>query len=127
MRRMRFGILVALALAACAPAERGTALTPLEAEEVIRVTNHNTADVVVYLSVSGMRRRLGLVPTAQTAEFRISSTGLVSARDLRLVVDPIGTFGAAYTTEAILWSRGQRIELTVQRVLSTSHFVTRFP
>lgn len=121
--RALWKMLAVMALAsACAPTARTARYLPDAGEgEVVRVTNHNWSDVVVYLEVSGARHRLGLVPTARTAVFRISSAGRAASSNVRLVVDPVGEVNP-FTTDAIPWMRGQDISLSVQSLLSTSYF-----
>lgn len=114
--------LALLALAgACASAgtaARGPSTT--EQPVIVEVTNRNWSNMVVYAVRLGARYRLGTVNSMTTQRFRIPKT-LAAASGLRLMADPIGS-SRTFVTEPIQVSRGQKIEFTVENLITTSNF-----
>lgn len=120
MRRLVAPALVSLTVSACFYPFKHKGDDQMEPEEpiTVRVTNHNWSDIVIYATRIGVRYRLGDVTTGREEVFRLPRE-LVTASDLRLLVDPIGS-NAYFQTEVLLVSPGQEIHLTVENQLSTS-------
>lgn len=87
---------------------------------VVRVSNYNWMDVVIYAVQGNTRVRLGQVTTMGTASFRLPR-GMVSkaTQQVRLMVDPVGST-QGWQTEGISVQAGQRVQLNVQNALRLS-------
>jgi hypothetical protein len=111
------------AAGACAPAGIGPATGPQPREEkaIVRVTNHNWADVVVYAVRYSTRYRLGMLATNQTLEFRLPSGAMSGSGDLRLLVDPIGS-REVFTTQSISVAPGQWVDFKIENHLAISNW-----
>ncbi len=120
IRRLATPAIAALALSACFYPFKHKGNDEYEPQEpiTVRVTNHNWSDVVIYATRTGVRYRLGDVTTGREAVFRLPRE-LLTASDLRLLVDPIGS-NSYFQTEVLLVSPGQEVHLTVENQISTS-------
>ncbi len=79
----------------------------------VRVLNHNWSDVNVYVVRLGTRLRLGTVASMREELFDLPRGFMASSSDVRLMIDPIGS-RFTYTTEPILVSPGQTIDMRVE-------------
>lgn len=86
----------------------------------LHVTNHNWADVVIYILPSGSRIRLGSVVTGQQVDFVLPPDYTPNGA-MSLLVDPIGS-RETFRTGTILVSPGQRVHLVIENQLSTSNW-----
>jgi hypothetical protein len=90
-----------------------------EGEVALRVVNHTTLDVVVYLVHDGVRTRVGTVTASSSTAFFLSVRSLGQGREIRLFGDPIGGRDHA-ETEQIIVQPGQQIEWTLEQELRRS-------
>jgi hypothetical protein len=90
-----------------------------EGEVALRVLNHATLDVVIYLVHDGVRTRVGTVTAASSAAFILPVHSLGQGREIRLFGDPIGGRDHA-ETEQIVVQPGQQIEWTLEPELRRS-------
>lgn len=87
---------------------------------VVRVTNYNWMDVVVYAVQGNRRVRLGQVTTMGTTSFRLPSAMTSNAtQNVRLMVDPVGST-QGWQTEGISVQAGQQVQFNVQNALQLS-------
>jgi len=86
---------------------------------VVTVRNDNWLDADVYVVYDGSRFRLGFARGLSTTTLSLPHT-LIHQGTVRLMVDPIGST-STFTSDQIVVSRGQRIELNVNSVLSMSN------
>lgn len=115
------GLVSACAPAAGTPAPRGPAP---EAATTVTVTNENQRDMVMYAVRSGMRFRLGTVPSLDVRTFTIPSTAIPAAGGVRLMADPVGT-AAPHTSEAIPVDHGVAIEFRIKKRIADSYYAIR--
>lgn len=103
---------------------RGETVDRPEASEppVIRVVNHNLADMEVYLTRDGARGLLGLVTTGSTATFPVPSDMIGAAGDLRLIADPVG-LRLDFRSEPFQVDLGQVVEWTIRARPASSSLV----
>ena len=99
-------------------------VAPAKGAVKVEVVNDNTSDVVVYAIAGGTSTRLGMV-TAKTTQTLTLSPQIASRSDVRILVDPIGGFGA-YFSDPLLVSPDHEIRVTVAPVLDMSN-VAEFP
>lgn len=116
----------ALATGACAssagaPAPAGPAR---QAAATVTVTNDNPRDMVMYAVRSGMRFRLGTVPSLDVRTFAIPSEAVPAAGGVRLMADPVGA-EAPHASEAIPVHPGTSIEYTIKRRIADSFYAIR--
>lgn len=90
-------------------------------ETTVEVHNHNWSDMVVYAVRDNSRVRLGMVTSMNTRRFQLPTSFRVSASDLRLMANPIGSQDE-YTTSPIQVNPGQRVELRLENMLSISNW-----
>lgn len=105
--------------AACATHHGSGAAEPPE-RVAVTVKNANWMDMDVFAVRGGTRARVGSVTGLTTATFRVPAN-FAPDGVLQFMVDPIGS-DAAYVTEKIVVSPGQRVELTIGSVLRMSTF-----
>ncbi len=108
----------------CGPtgAYSGSAVAPRN-EAAVTVTNHNWADIKVYVVRGGSKFRLGSVTSFTTTRLRIP--GVVSgAADFRLRVELIGS-SVSYTTEIVRLGHGDQIDLMINTYLPLSNIAIR--
>jgi hypothetical protein len=87
---------------------------------LLKVSNYNWMDVVVYAAKGGTRVRLGQVTSMSTATFRMPQRMLGSSTEnVRLMVDPIGST-EGWQTEALTLRSGQTVQFNVQNSLRFS-------
>jgi hypothetical protein len=103
--------IAALGTAACVGKGRN-APTPQETASV-RVINRAFIDVDVFVLNGTLRTRLGTVTGGGSGTFRLPVTVVGSGRDLRFLVDPIGSDRQAVTFNSMYVRPGQRVTLTV--------------
>lgn len=98
----------------------GRHLGPSVEPAVVRVTNYNWMDVVVYAVQGNRRVRLGQVTTMGTTSFRLPSAMTSNAtQSVRLMVDPVGST-QGWQTEGISVQAGQQVQFNVQNALQLS-------
>lgn len=115
---------LAVSLEACAslggPGNR--AASPVQ----LRVVNHNDATFDVYaLASNGSPARVGMVAGFRTGTFALSRD-LTAMGTVRIIVVPIGGFGAA-SSGSLVVRDGDTIEFTVAQVLSWSSATVQPP
>jgi hypothetical protein len=98
-----------------APADRGAS---------VRVSNNNWSDMTVYVVRSGMRVRLGQVPSMSTRELRIPAGVLTSASPMQLMARPLAS-RSAYVSHNLSIVPGQRVNLSLENNLNLSTFTIR--
>lgn len=87
---------------------------------IVRVTNYNWMDVVVYAVQGNRRVRLGQVTTMGTTSFRLPPAMVTNAtQSVRLMVDPVGST-QGWQTEGISVQAGQQVQFNVQNALQLS-------
>jgi hypothetical protein len=87
---------------------------------MLRVSNYNWMDVVVYAVQGGTRVRLGQVTSMSNASFRLPARMVDNGvQGVRLMVDPIGST-EGWQTEGISVHPGQQVQFNVQNSLSFS-------
>jgi predicted small lipoprotein YifL len=115
-------VVVALATSLTACGARGGGApgsAPSAPPATVQVTNHNWADMVIYLVRSSTRVRLGTVTSMNTARFRIPNGMITSGSSIHLHADPIGSRDG-YVTPALQVSPGRQVELRLQNHLAIS-------
>ncbi|HEV7589479.1 MAG TPA: hypothetical protein VGO40_15300 [Longimicrobium sp.] len=87
---------------------------------MLKVSNYNWMDVVVYAVQGGIRVRLGQVTSMSSASFRLP-TRMVgnTVQSVRLMVDPIGST-EGWQTDGLSIHAGQQVQFNVQNSLSFS-------
>src|SRR4051794_984578 len=87
---------------------------------VLRVSNYNWMDVVVYAVQGNSRVRLGQVTSMNTVAFRLPTRMVNNAvESVRLMVDPVGST-QGWQSEGISVRAGQEVQFNVQNSLSFS-------
>jgi len=87
---------------------------------MLKVSNYNWMDVVVYAVQGSTRVRLGQVTSMNTTSFRLPARMVQnSTQVVRLMVDPIGST-EGWQTEGISVQAGQQVQFNVQNALSFS-------
>lgn len=114
---------VLLLLSSCASGGSG-ARAPRRDTATVRVTNNHWSDMTIYLVEGATRHRLGLVTSQKTTSFRVPRGVELGSGDLRLLADPVGR-RESYTTDPIHLLSGQRVDFTVESLLSTSTYMIR--
>ena len=84
----------------------------------VRVFNHNTLDVTVYVLAGGQAFRLGTVTSFGSASFTLPAIA-ATASGLQLLADPIGQ-ASEYATEPFTVTAGQQVDWTIENNLSHS-------
>ena len=104
----------------------GPAASAAAAPAMLKVSNYNWMDVVVYAVQGGSRVRLGQVTTMSTANFRIPPRMLNNGvQTVRLMVDPVGST-QGWQSDGISVHAGQQVQFNVQNSLAfSSVFVGR--
>lgn len=122
------GLLAAtLAAGGCAPmfnnsgAEAMRAPAAANGEVLVRVRNHNWADMTVYVVRNGTRARLGTVTSMTESVFPVPRGFGMAHADVQLLADPIGS-NHGYRTDLILVSPGQTIDLTLENNINLSNY-----
>jgi hypothetical protein len=110
---------LAITLSACASGGSQRAPAPAMAPTRIEVTNHNWADMRVYVVRSGTRFRLGTVSSMGTQIFQLPRTLSVSTSGLQLIADPIGS-REMYMTQTLNIAPGQLVRFKVENHLAIS-------
>jgi len=91
---------------------------------MIRVNNYNWSDMTVYVVRDGTRMRLGSVSSLETRMFEVPTSYLISAGEVRLVADPIGST-RVFTSPPLLIAQGQGAEWRLENSLALSSFWIR--
>ena len=87
---------------------------------MLKVSNYNWMDVVVYAAQGNSRVRLGQVTSMGSASFRLPARMVENAtQNVRLMVDPVGST-EGWQTEGISIHAGQQVQFNVQNSLSFS-------
>jgi hypothetical protein len=114
----------ALVLAACAPAARdsGAGFMPAAPSEksTVVVRNDYFGEMDVYIVAGATRTRLGSVPTAGTASFRIPGV-LLLRTEIQFQVDPVGPV-PPFTYQSFQLRPGNDVELAVAPALTMSSY-----
>src|SRR5215213_2869013 len=96
-----------------APGRTATAVQPA----MLKVSNYNWMDVVVYAVQGNSRVRLGQVTSMSSASFRLPPRMVAnSVEPVRLMVDPIGSI-EGWQTEGISVHPGEKVQFNVQNSL----------
>jgi hypothetical protein len=90
----------------------------------IRVNNYNWSDMTVYLVRNGARMRLGSVSSLEARTFNVPTSLLMSAGEVRLMADPIGST-RVFTSPPVLIAQGQIAEWRLENSLALSSFWIR--
>ena len=98
--------------------------TPAPAPITLQITNDHPQDVDVFLVDGGTRYRIGMLSTAQTRLFPLPRSTVVTGRQLRLLVHPIGG-GGDYLSEEFTVDPGQEVRLGIRASLPQSSFSIR--
>ena len=97
--------------------ERGT---PAAQPVMLKVSNYNWMDVVVYAAQGNTRVRLGQVTSMSSASFRLPSRMVANnTQSVRLMVDPVGSI-EGWQTEGISVHAGEQVQFNVQNALAHS-------
>ena len=113
-----FAVVLAAALGSAGCVGKGrNAPAPQETTTVV-VNNRAFMDVDVFALYGGTRARLGTVTANGSARFRIPPAIVGAGRELRFMVDPIGS-NRAGTSFSIYVRPGERVTLTVPPSLGT--------
>ena len=111
--------LLVLAATACFRHPQGEEEEPVKSPPIlVHVRNENFLDVNVYVVVSGVNRRLGMVSGNASADFSID-WGITVGQSITIVAVPIGGRGNA-TSGPLSIGLGQMIDFTVAPVLRQS-------
>ena len=118
-------LFVASGAVSCGPAGGypGRGVTPRN-ESTVTVTNHNWLDVKVYVVRGSSKFRLGTVTSLTTARLRLPGAIASGGSDFRLRVELIGS-SESYTTEILLFDRGDHVDWVINSHLSMSHYSIR--
>jgi len=99
------------------PGRTATAAVP---PAMLKVSNYNWMDVVVYAVQGNSRVRLGQVTSMSSASFRLPPRMVANnVESVRLMVDPIGSI-EGWQTEGISVHPGEKVQFNVQNSLSFS-------
>ena len=109
-------LVTALGSAGCVGKGRNAPM-PQEIARVV-VTNRAFIDVDVFALYGGTRARLGTVTANGSGTFRIPPAIVGAGRELRFMVDPIGS-NRAGTSFSIYVRPGERVTLTIPPSLGT--------
>lgn len=90
----------------------------------VEVTNDSHADVVVYVTRSGVRFRLGMVAGLEVKTFVVPSGAVHRTGSIRLVADPIG-ITAPFVTEPIPVALAAEIAFHVKKRINHSYYAIR--
>jgi hypothetical protein len=115
-----FAALAGLMMGTSACATHHASGTAQPERVAVTVKNTNWMDMDVFAVRGGTRARVGSVTGLTTATFRVPAN-FAPDGILQFMVDPIGS-DAAYVTDKIVVSPGQRVELTIGSVLRMSTF-----
>lgn len=88
-------------------------------EARVQVSNHNWADMTVYVIRNGMRQRLGTVTSMASRVFRIPPTLVNASGDLRLLADPVGSTHTYTSSSVHVWP-GQTVDFKIENHLAIS-------
>ncbi|HET7229340.1 MAG TPA: hypothetical protein VFJ16_05025 [Longimicrobium sp.] len=114
--RMLAACALAVLAAGCGPKPG----TPRAQPVPVRVTNHNRADVVVYLVRGGNTLRLGTVVTGETRVLPIRNVPIQQLQGVQFDVRRIGVESAPFRTRAVSLGPEQMVTLTIEDLLTTS-------
>lgn len=103
--------IAALGTAACVGTGRNAPAPQPSAS--VRVINRAFIDVDVFVLNGTLRTRLGTVTASGSGTFRIPPTVVGTGRDLRFLVDPIGSDRQAVTFNSMYVRPGETVTLTV--------------
>lgn len=114
-----FAVVLAAALgsAGCVGKGRNAPQQPQETATVV-VNNRAFIDIDVFALYGGTRARLGTVTANGSGRFRIPPAIVGAGRELRFMVDPIGS-NRAGTSFSIYVRPGERVTLTVPPSVGT--------
>jgi hypothetical protein len=87
----------------------------------LTVDNNNWAQVTIYVVRSGMRTRLGQVGAMKSETFRLHPTLVSGTGEMHIVARPLAS-RHAFTSQRVIVSPGQRIELRLENNLNLSSF-----
>jgi len=91
----------------------------------VHVRNENFLDMNVYVVVSGVARRLGLVTGNSAGDFKISWS-VANGQSIVLRAVPIGGNGSV-TSQALSVGEGQEIEFKIASTMRQSTAIVREP
>lgn len=87
-------------------------------DAVIKVTNYNWSDMVVYAERYGAQIRLGTVSSMGTEQFKLPP-GMVGSTDMHIIADPLGS-RTVHRTRPVLALPGQRVDFRIENNLDLS-------
>jgi hypothetical protein len=93
-------------------------------QATLTVDNNNWAQVTIYVVRSGMRTRLGQVAAMGSETFRLHPTLVSGTGEMHIEARPLAS-RHAFTSQRVLVSPGQRIELRLENNLNLSSFSVR--
>jgi hypothetical protein len=113
---------VTLPLVSCAGrASPETAGPARDGIALVRVTNNNWSDMIIYVLKGGTRTRLGRVPSLSTVELKLPRTIVGIGSEFEIAADPVGP-EQAFRTGSIHVEPGQWVEFTIQNHLEVSYY-----
>ena len=119
----RLALAVLLSTGACSALHRGAGSEDETDVVTVVVTNQNLLNVTVFNVAQGHRDRLGEVTTATSSTFKLHLRRL-SANELRLLADPIGS-PRGVTSELLHLTAGDEVHWILESDLSRSHVEIR--
>jgi hypothetical protein len=117
----RVALLGALLSSACATHRPSNRVSAQSVAPKVIVRNDNWLDVVIYTVHGSSRMRVGTVGGSSTTTFRLTGEVANGATPLQILADPIGS-RSSYVTDPVTLSPGQRLELQIGSVISTSTY-----
>ncbi len=120
--RLFLVLLAVLIAAACATGsgKRTARQAEVEREPVtVFVRNYNWATMHVYVVGAGQQVSMGQLSSMDTVTYVVPTTVVATDRSIQLIADPIGSF-RAYISQPVLVSPGDRVEFTINSMLSQS-------
>jgi hypothetical protein len=124
LRSCAVGIMFAV-LAACSRQQVETGEDPRPDPIPVHVRNENFLDMNVYVVVSGVARRLGMVTGNGAGDFKISWS-VANGQPIVLRAVPIGG-GGSVTSQALNVGTDQEIEFKIAATLRQSTAIVREP
>jgi hypothetical protein len=137
LKTLAAAVVTSLTLGACASAGGPTSLASMSLADgphagrsqavehavsqaaVVKVSNYNWQDVVVYAVAGAQRVRLGQVTSMNTVNFRLPTHMVTSTERVRLLVDPIGST-EGWQSEDLIVHGGDEVQFNVQNSLPMS-------
>jgi hypothetical protein len=109
-------LLVVALVAACASRDAGSGADGQPGYATLVIENDNTSTVTVYALRAGTRQRLGSIIGLSRETFTIRRTNLDPGGELRVLVDPLGSF-RTFVSHPVQVAEGDVIEMRVNSFL----------